>query len=222
MNEQYQYMHELKASGGRQQLGVVASSTWLKDPKRLLFSLSRYKFTAKVLEGKKNVIEAGCGDGWCSKLLLDFVGRLTLSDYDSRFIADSEEFYASSSQVSHVTHDFALRPLPRNFDGFYCLDVLEHIPPEDEKQFISNAISSCSFDALFVFGMPTLDSQSIIPENKRDPGHINCKTKDGLRKSMTQYFSTVIMFSMNDEVVHTGHDSMSHYIFAVCSTPRFN
>ena len=153
------------------------------------------------------------------KLLLDFVDRLTF-DYDSRFIADSEEFYASSSQVSHVTHDFVLRPLPKNFDGFYCLDVLEHISPEDEQQFISNAISSCSLDALFVFGMPTLDSQSIIPENKRDPGHINCKTKDGLRKSMNQHFSTVIMFSMNDEVVHTGHDSMSHYIFAVCSNPR--
>ena len=32
---------------------------------------------------------------------------------------------------------------------------------------------------------------------------------------MERYFNNVFMFSMNDEVVHTGFHKMAHYIFAV-------
>ena len=37
---------------------------------------------------------------------------------------------------------------------------------------------------------------------------------------MGKFFHTVFMFSMNDEVVHTGYHKMAHYILAVCSHPR--
>jgi len=33
---------------------------------------------------------------------------------------------------------------------------------------------------------------------------------------MENYFHTVLMFSMNDEVVHTGYHKMAQYLFAVC------
>ena len=51
-------------------------------------------------------------------------------------------------------------------------------------------------------------------------GHINCKNKNSLRKLMLNFFHNVFMFSMNDEVVHTGYDKMSHYIFAVCANKK--
>ena len=220
MNEQYQYMHEWKAVTGGEQLGVVASSTWTKDPKRLLFSLSRYKFTAKMLEGKMNVIEAGCGDGWASKLVARSVGSLTLSDYDEKFVSESRQINSKIENIKYVVHDFVAKPLLQKFDAFYCLDVLEHISATDERAFIDHAIFSCTPDAVFVFGMPSLQSQSILEPDSRDPGHINCKTKSGLKETMLSHFSIALMFSMNDEVVHTGHDFMSHYILAVCAGPK--
>ncbi|CAA7613597.1 hypothetical protein MCP1_120075 [Candidatus Terasakiella magnetica] len=36
-----------------------------------------------------------------------------------------------------------------------------------------------------------------------------------LAASLSRHFRHVLMFSMNDEVVHTGHHKMAHYIFAV-------
>ena len=39
----------------------------------------------------------------------------------------------------------------------------------------------------------------------------------GLQAVMEQYFHTVFVFSMNDEVVHTGYYPMAHYLLAVCS-----
>jgi hypothetical protein len=32
---------------------------------------------------------------------------------------------------------------------------------------------------------------------------------------MTRYFQNVFVFSMNDEVVHTGFSPMAHYLFAM-------
>jgi hypothetical protein len=34
---------------------------------------------------------------------------------------------------------------------------------------------------------------------------------------MEDYFHNVFVFSMNDEVVHTGYYPMAHYLFAVCA-----
>jgi hypothetical protein len=38
-----------------------------------------------------------------------------------------------------------------------------------------------------------------------------------LKKTMQQFFHNVFMFSMNDEVVHTGYHPMAHYLLAVCA-----
>ena len=37
---------------------------------------------------------------------------------------------------------------------------------------------------------------------------------------MQRYFHDVFMFSMNDEVVHTGFHAMAHYLFALCVARR--
>jgi hypothetical protein len=38
---------------------------------------------------------------------------------------------------------------------------------------------------------------------------------------MQRYFKHVFMFSMNDEVVHTGFFPMAHYLFALCAEPKW-
>ena len=49
---------------GLQVMGIEASFTWWDDPKRMAFSLARYKFVSKILEGCESVFEAGCADGF--------------------------------------------------------------------------------------------------------------------------------------------------------------
>ena len=46
-------------------------------------------------------------------------------------------------------------------------------------------------------------------------GHINMKSAETLRQTMESYFHNVFIFSMNDEVVHTGFHPMAHYLFAM-------
>mgnify|MGYP007028595943 CR=1 FL=1 len=35
-----------------------------------------------------------------------------------------------------------------------------------------------------------------------------------------RFFDNVFLFSMNDEVVHTGFTPMAHYLFALCVGPK--
>lgn len=215
-NEQYLYMQEMLKSSPTK-LGLVSNSTWIKDPKRLLFSLSRYKFVSKLLHGRTNVLEIGCGDGWNAKLVNCSVKSLTLTDLDPVFVNNALQ--NSSEWLSHpvcLVHDFLKSPLLNGYDAAYCLDVLEHIDPAQEGKFIRNIYESCVEHSVVIFGMPSLESQSYIAIDRRDPGHINCKSLYDLVATLNHYFPVVLPFSMNDEVLHTGHAPMSNYIFGVC------
>lgn len=211
-------MQELQESSPTP-LGLVTNSTWKKDSKRLIFTLSRYKFVSKMLHGRKHALEIGCGDGWVSKIVADAVQKISLTDYDVKFVRDAEKNSSKwqMSSVSCTVHDFVESPLKKSvcFDCAYALDVLEHIPVHEEDIFMTNIIKSCSRNSIIIFGMPSLESQYTIPEPKRDPGHINCKSQSEFVKTMNRHFETVLPFSMNDEVLHVGYGPMSQYLFCI-------
>ena len=52
--KQYHPLLKVKKEFGFSRFGLMANYGWIKDPKRILFSLSRYKFVAKMLSGKKD------------------------------------------------------------------------------------------------------------------------------------------------------------------------
>ena len=70
-----------------------------------------------------------------------------------------------------------------------------------------------------IVGMPSLESQTYASAASR-AGHVNCKTGPDLKAVMQRYFHSVFLFSMNDEVVHTGYHKMAHYLIAVAAHRR--
>jgi hypothetical protein len=92
--------------------------------------------------------------------------------------------------------------------------VLEHIPKEKEHTYFSNIKDSLNEHGILVIGMPSLESQIYASEGSKI-GHINCKSAPELKEMVMRYFHNVFLFSMNDEVVHTGYHKMAHYLFAV-------
>ena len=66
-----------------------------------------------------------------------------------------------------------------------------------------------------VIGTPSLESQHYAsPQSK--VGHVNCKSGTEFKAFLERYFHNVFLFSMNDEVVHTGFYPMAHYLIALC------
>jgi len=202
---------------GLARIGMMNNQVWHDDPRRLVFTLSRYKFVSKMLSGRKNVLEIGCGDAFCSRVVMQEVAKLTVTDYDPLFIEDARSRMVSPWFYEAFVHDILAGPAPGQFDAAYSLDVMEHIPQEQEDLYLDNIKASLDPHGTLIVGMPSLESQSYASAGSR-AGHINCKTGKDLKAIMERHFHNVFMFSMNDEVVHTGFFPMAHYLFAIgCS-----
>lgn len=209
----------LENEKGLEKIGLMNSAVWHEDPKRLVFTLSRYKFVAKMLTGKNRVAEIGCGDGFCARIVKQEVGQLTITDYDSYFIKRFEDIVSEEYPISAVEHNILEDPLEQKYDAIYSLDVMEHIPSKQEYFFITNIIKSIKNSGVVILGMPSIESQEFASPASKE-GHINCKSGKDLKLLMEKYFYNVFLFSMNDEVVHTGFEKMAHYIIVICSGIR--
>ncbi len=211
---QYQEHVVLREEKGLTRLGLRANARWDIDPKLLLFTMARYKFVAKMLSGKQRVLEVGSGDAFESRIVVQEVGSLCAVDFDPIFIKDAEERMDERWGFECRVHDILSGPVEGPFDAAYALDVLEHISPESEKLFMENVVGSLVEQGVLIIGMPTIQSQAYASEiSKR--GHVNCKDHKDLRDLMQKYFHNVFLFSMNDEVVHTGFYRMAHYLLAM-------
>jgi 2-polyprenyl-3-methyl-5-hydroxy-6-metoxy-1,4-benzoquinol methylase len=216
---QYQSGIEEADTRGVECLGLQSSESWRRDPKHLVFNLARYKFVAKMLAGSNRVLEVGCGDAFGTRIVRQEVAALTATDFDPLFIEDARSRGCEQWRFEVMTHDLAQGPVPGSFDAVYALDVLEHVPPPEEREFLRRVLAPLLPHGVAIIGMPSLESQQYASEISKK-GHVNCKSMPDLKALMCEFFHNVFMFSMNDEVVHTGFHKMAHYLFAVCCGRR--
>lgn len=217
--KQYQQMLEYRDARGLETLGLMTSQAWYDDPKRLTFTLSRYKFVAKMLAGCRNVLEVGCADAFATRIVVQEVGKLTAVDFDPHFVEDTKARMGRKWKFDCRVHDMLRGSVTGKFDGIYALDVLEHIARRNEARFLRNMTASLAPRGTVIVGMPSLESQPHASPMSKE-GHVNCKTMPDLKSTMQKLFHNVYMFSMNDEVVHTGYHKMAHYLFALCCCKR--
>jgi len=212
---QYQFLLEQEKEG-LEALGLMSSQVWRDDPRRLLFVLARYKFVSKMFAGMKRVLEVGCADAFGTRIVRQEVTEVVATDFDSVFIQRNQARGNTKWNVSYKVHDMLAGPLAEGFDGVYAVDVIEHIPVEQELQFVGNLVGSLGPHGVALLGSPSLQSQAYAsPPSKA--GHVNCKDAPGLKRLMGHFFHNVFIFSMNDEVVHTGYYPMAHYLWALGS-----
>lgn len=216
---QYELLFDVVEKHGISTFGLMANESWNKDPRRTLITLARYKFVSKLLSGKQSVLEIGCADAFGTRLVQQEVAHVTAVDFDPLFIKDAQSRENNNWPITLCVHDMLLGPVPGVYDAVYSLDVLEHIQPADEHLFMENLLASIPPEAPVIIGIPSLESQVYAsPQSKA--GHVNCKSGVDFKRDLEQYFHNVFVFSMNDEVVHTGYYPMAHYLLAVCCGKR--
>lgn len=186
-----------------------------RDPRLIGFIAARHKFVAKVLEGL-DILEIGCQEGFGTMFVAPYVRSITCIDFYPPFIEGFEKYMSPwlpncIAKQGDITKEY----IDGQFEGAFALDVLEHIDKSDEVMFWNNMCKSINSSATVIVGMPSLESQAYASEASRI-GHVNCKTGSELKECASQYFSNVMILSMNDEMLHNGYLPMSQYLFAIC------
>lgn len=210
---QYQFMLDSEKYGNSR-FGLMSGQVWRDDPRRLAFVLARYKFVAKMLCGKKSALEIGCADAFGTRLVRQEVPAVTATDFDPLFIENARASSDSAWPLEFAVHDMVAAPFAIKHESAYALDVIEHIPAQDEKKFLLHICQSLLPNGVVILGCPSIHSQAYASPPSKE-GHVNCKDGPGLRELMTCFFQNVFIFSMNDEVVHTGFTPMAHYLLAI-------
>lgn len=216
---QYEVMDSVEGKFGRSILGLSTNAADSLDPKHLLFRAARYKFAAKMLEGKGRVLEVGCGDAFMTRIIQQHVGEVVAIDFDPVLVSDAESRASEHWPLELRLHDILDGPVSGDFDAAVTLDVIEHVSPELETDFLRNIVASISANGVLVIGAPSLESQEYASKESKQ-GHVNCKSAPDFKGAMEKFFNNVFVFSMNDEVVHTGFHKMANYLLAVCCQPK--
>lgn len=188
--------------------GGMTAYNWEADPKRLAFQYARYKFVAKMLEGKRSVLEVGCADGQGARIVRQHVLSLDAIDVDEAAIETARRLASKRWPIKFWAADVMKERLS-GYDAAYCLDLFEHLPEEAGLLGRLRLLAP-----ICVIGTPSAESQQYASEISRRE-HVNCVSKVGLRIRMQKHWRHVFLFGMNDETLHTGHDAMTHYLLGI-------
>ena len=109
---------------GITRLGLMINESFNQDPKRTLFTLARYKFVAKMLDGAGHVLEVGCADAFGRRLVQQSVAKVTAVDFDPVFIQDANDRHDPAWPMECFVHDILDGPVPGQFDAIYSLEEL--------------------------------------------------------------------------------------------------
>ena len=200
-------------------LGPYFASQALKTPRHLLFTLARYKFAAKMLAPgtASSVLELGCGEGLGTLLLAEGENDVTGVDFDDAAIAHAQAHIDIPN--CRFLHGAFLGKTYGAFDAVVSIDVVEHIAKERENEFLETLVGNLGPNGIAVVGTPNQTASKYASEAS-EIGHVNLFTGDRFDAFLRAGFHNVFLFSMNDEVVHTGFHPMAHYLMALACGPR--
>lgn len=219
---QNQFQIESYMTNGSVHLGPWSSHIYRTDPRHLCFLLARYKFCAKMLAGKLRVLDVGCGDAFGMPIVAQVCQEVHCIDFEPLVLNEAKINLPSefSQKCTFSVHDILESPVSSEFDAVYSLDVIEHIPPPKEYIFMENICASLRTDGIVILGTPNIEAKGHASPASKE-GHINLKGVDTLRATLLDLFENVFIFSMNDEVVHTGFAPMAHYLIGIGCHKKF-
>jgi 2-polyprenyl-3-methyl-5-hydroxy-6-metoxy-1,4-benzoquinol methylase len=116
-----------------------------------------------------------------------------------------------------ATDLFSIEPRP-DYDVAVALDVIEHVSVEVGHEFVAAMARHLKPTGMLVLGTPSIHSfpyQS--PESKAS--HVKCYDQEELVDLVDHYCGRTLTFSMNDELVHTGHPKLAWYYFVFGFVP---
>lgn len=198
-------------------LGRYNSFLTHRTPRRMLFSLSYYKFAAKMIGTGKRVLDIGCNEGLGSWVIAKECGFCKGIDFDIAAIEAAQKNFQDPC-IEFEGLDFFEMP-SRKWDAAINFDVIEHIYPEHSLAFIQKIAESLTDTGVAVIETPSeISDKFASPVTKR--GHVNIYSHDRLHAELSQFFEHVFLFAANDEVIHTGYLPLAHSYIALCCKPK--
>ncbi len=200
------------------ELGPYFGHQIRNSPRHILFTLSRYKFAARMLPQDRTIrlLELGCSEGIGTLMLAERGHAITAVDADEQAIAHAQKVLRKPN-ITFQSANFIGQKFG-SFDAVVSLDVIEHIDRKDEDAYMRTIVDNLTNVGMCIVGTPN-DTATKYASRASQIGHVNLFEAERLTALLRKHFAHVFIFGMNDEVVHTGFYPMCHYLMAVACQP---
>lgn len=185
---------------------------------QFLIRLARYKFVSRMIKKTDNVLEIGSGSGLGSIFIGQHCKSITGIEIKKTEV-DEARIINKRSNVTFREIDFFKMNNKRKYDVIVAMDVIEHLTYELGQKLVQKTSHHLKQNGFLVIGTPSIYSYEYQgPLSKAS--HVKCYDQQELIKVIETYYQRVIAFSMNDEVVHTGHPKMAWYYLMLAFYPN--
>jgi 2-polyprenyl-3-methyl-5-hydroxy-6-metoxy-1,4-benzoquinol methylase len=185
---------------------------------QLFIRLARYKFVARMVKPRDDVLEVGCGSGLGAIFLGQHARRVTGLEIKAHELAEAESINRRSN-VRFIQGDFFEYQPDFAPDVVVSLDVLEHLEPAVGEKFVALMARVLDTAGMAIIGTPSIHSYPYQgPLSKAS--HVKCYDQAELVALAERHFRRTLVFSMNDEMVHTGFGKLAWYYIVICLLPR--
>ncbi len=197
--------------------GAELKSLFYKNPLMATVKLSRFKFVSKMLSSEDIVLDVGCGSGMSSHFFSKFSKKVIGVDNTDNYLSYWNEI--KSKNLKFIQSDIFNLKLENaeNINAIVALDFIEHFNLIEGKKMIQDfaEILNKREGGIFICGTPSKFSQTYRAEHNKKH-HLYEYEPEELKALCRKHFNRVFLFSMNDEMVHTGFEKLAWYIFVVC------
>ena len=189
-----------------------------KDLLRLLIRLARYKFVARQLTKNDTVLEVGSGSGVGTIFLGQHAKEAVGIDIKSTEVEEARSINKREN-VRFICDDFFAHEFANKFDAVVSLDVIEHLDAENSDRFLTKIATTLKENGFCIIGTPSLYSWEHQSDLSK-ASHEKCYDLPELRSLIEEHFGRTLVFSMNDELVHTGYYKMAWYYYVLAFYPK--
>ncbi len=186
----------------------------------LLIRLSRYKFVCRMLKKDDRVLDVGCSTGLGTIFIGQFCHSVLGLDVKDDDIDRAKKLNMRDNVEFKNIDLFDLEPIQK-FSAVVNLDVIEHMNEEKGVRFTEKCCRMLEKDGLYIVGTPSYYIKEYQNRFSK-AAHVKMYKQEELDELVGKFFKRTLCFSMNDEIVHTGHPKAAWYYFVIGFGPRVN
>jgi len=152
--------------------------------------LTAYKYAKTFAEGK-SVLEIGCGTGYGSNYLKQFVSDITAIDVSKKCTNYCHTKY-KKTELNFIQASFLDIPLKDNSVGAaVSFQVIEHIEPEKVRNYLSEIKRVLENEGVFIVSTPNKKLRLLPFQKPRNPEHKKEYNYMEFKKALSNVFENV-------------------------------